>query len=168
MRNRPNRIPGQKLCLATSRFAISAWVGAACIFIATTLRDVHSTTMDSVAKAELAVQRFPVYYNFAFALLGAAFVLGICGLIKATAQRKAVTIQLLLLPLVLTVIDYLWVYRPLESMTVSVHEARPAQFVTFHTASKWINIVQVSASVAAAIAVCWPIEQNTGSTATSE
>ncbi len=167
MRNRPKRIPGQNLCLAASRFAISAWVGAACIFIATTLQDVHSTTMDSVAKAELAVQRFPVYYNFAVGLMGAAFLLGICGLTKATTQRKAITIQLLLLPLVLTVIDYIWVYQPLEAMTVNVQEARPAQFITFHTASKWINIVQVSASVIAAIAVCWPVGQRKEPVATS-
>ncbi|MCA9050660.1 MAG: hypothetical protein KDA89_18105 [Planctomycetaceae bacterium] len=143
--------------MATSRFAISAWVGAACLFIATTLQDVHSTTLDSVAKAELAVQRFPVYYNFAFVLLGIAFVLGCCGLITASTTRKGVTLQLLLLPLVLTAIDYVWIYQPLDAMTVNVQQARPAQFVTFHSASKWINIVQVSASVIAAIAVCWPV-----------
>ena len=145
------------LCLTLSRFALSAWVGAACLFIVTTLQDVHSPDLDSVDKAEIAVQRFPVYYNFAFSLLGTALVLAVCGLHRVTGLRKYTILLLVLLPVALTAIDYVWVYKPLEAMTANVEQARPAQFVDLHSASKWINTVQVSASVIAALALCWPL-----------
>ncbi len=141
------------LCLTLSRFAMAAWVGAACLFIVTTLQDVHSPDLSSVAKAEIVVRKFPIYYGFGFGLLITAFVLSLAG------KRHWFVCGLVAVPLLLTAADYLWIYRPLETMTVAVDQARPAEFIDYHNASKWINTVQVSASVIAALVVCWPVSR---------
>lgn len=146
----------RNLCLTLSRFAISAWVGAACLFVLTTLKEVHSPKLDSVTKAELVTLRFPVYYAFAFGLIAAALILAAFHAPNASKVQRSVSLAILALILALTVIDYVWIYRPLEQMTAAVQQARPATFVSLHKASKWINTIQICLSLAAALIVCWP------------
>ncbi|MEZ6132107.1 MAG: hypothetical protein R3C59_25890 [Planctomycetaceae bacterium] len=140
-----------------SRFAMSAWVGAAALFVVTTLREVHSPQLDSATKSELAVLRFPGYYMFAFSLVAAALVFGLCASPAVSKFRRRTTLSLVGIVLVLTAIDYEWVYGPLAHMTAAVEEARPASFVNYHRASKWLNTAQVSLSAIAALLMCWPV-----------
>ena len=146
-------------CLTISRFAMSAWVGAACLFVVTTLLEVRSPKLDSITKAELAVLRFPVYYLFAFSLISTALVFGMCSLRSMSPRRRSFAMSFVLTALVLTVADYIWIYKPLEAMTAIVDQSRPAEFVSYHKASKWINSLQITVSLAAAIAICWPMAQ---------
>jgi len=143
-----------------SRFAISAWVGAACLFVLTTLREVHSPKLDSVTKAELVTLRFPVYYGFSFGLLAMALIMALCWSPIVSGLRRWTTLGLLSLILVVTAVDYIWIYKPLEKMTAATDEARPAEFVVLHQASRWINTGQVSASALAALIVCWPVSSS--------
>ena len=149
----------RSLCLTISRFAISAWVGAASLFVVTTLKEVRSPQLDSVTKAELAVLRFPVYYTFAFSLIAVALVLAAASLQSISPRRRWGAISLVLFAFLLSVVDYVWIYKPLEAMTAIVDQSRPAEFVTYHRASKWINSVQVSVSAVAALAICWPVPE---------
>ena len=153
----------RNLCLTLSRFAVSAWVGAACLFVLTTLMEVHSPKLDSVTKAELVTLRFPVYYMFAFGLTATAFITAVCWSSAVSKLKRWSSLSLLLLILTMTVIDYIWIYKPLEQMTAAVQQARPATFVSLHKASKWINTVQICLSLAAALVICWPIPQFAGS-----
>jgi len=146
----------RNLCFTLSRFAISAWVGAAALFVVTTLREVHSPQLDSATKSELAVLRFPGYYMFAFSLVTAALVFAVCGAGAMGKARRWISIGLVGLVLILTGVDYLWVYQPLAEMTAAVEEARPASFVDYHRASKWLNTAQVSLAAIAALVMCWP------------
>ena len=93
------RVAVRSLCLTISRFAISAWVGAACLFVVTTLKEVRSPQLDSVTKSELAVLRFPVYYTFAFSLVVVALILAVCSLQSMPARRRWVAISSVLIAL---------------------------------------------------------------------
>ena len=146
----------RNICLTLSRFAISAWVGAACLFVVTTLKEVHSPQLDSVAKAELAVLRFPVYYMFAFGLVAVAVVTFAAAPHSISKVRRILSVGIAALVLLLTTIDYFWIYQPLAGMTAAVQEARPAEFVALHQASKWINTTQICISLVAALLLCWP------------
>jgi hypothetical protein len=146
----------RNLCLTLSRFTIAAWVGAAALFVVTTLSEVHSPNLDSVAKAELAVLRFPAYYMFAFGLVAAALILSACWPTTVSKLKRWTASSLLMLILILTGIDYVWIYTPLVQMTAAVDEARPAAFVSLHETSKWINTSQICVSIVAALTVCWP------------
>ena len=57
-----------------SRFCITAWTGAASLFVVATLLEVRSSELDSTTKSILATLRFPAYYLFAFALVTPALV----------------------------------------------------------------------------------------------
>ena len=145
-----------QLCLSISRFALSAWSGAATLFVVTAIREVTSTVLDSTDKAHLAVMRFPAFYAFAFTLLGVA---ALAGGISLCGQRRLRTATRVLIGLsfsafVLLIIDYVWIYRPLAEMTAAVQDARPASFVAYHRASMWINAAQLGASLAGAFLAC--------------
>jgi len=146
----------QNLCLTAARFAIASWVGAACLFVVIMLQDVQSPDLSSIEKARIAVQRFPIYYRFAFGLLIPAFLLTGIGTTNSGGKRRWTIRVLMLLPLPLITTDYFWVYLPLEEMTAATNQARPARFIAYHQASMWINAVQVSASFIAAVGICWP------------
>ncbi len=152
----------RNLFLTLSRFAVAAWVGAACLFVVVTLQDVQSPDLSSIEKARVAVQRFPIYYQFAFGLLIPGILLATIGLSRSDGKRCWPVRILVLLPLLLVTADYFWIYLPLETMTAATDEARPATFVDYHKASKWINAVQVSASLIAAVALCWPLPRRSG------
>jgi hypothetical protein len=147
----------KKLAITVARVAFSAWVGAACLFIVIILRDVQSPDLSSIEKARIAVERFPVYYQFAFTLLVPGSVLSLIGL-KTSHKRRGLFIQTLVcIPLLLVTVDYFAIYLPLQEMTAATDEARPASFLDYHHASKRINAVQIAVTVMAAIALCWPV-----------
>lgn len=150
------------LCLMLSRLTTAAWVGAACLFIVTTLQDVHSPELSSVDKAEIVVRKFPIYYRFGFGLLIPALLLAVAGQPLFSGKRRWLIGGLVFFPLLLLGADYVWIYEPLETMTAAVDRARPAEFIDYHSASKWINTVQVTSAVVATVAVCWPVNQQKG------
>ena len=55
-------------------WALVAWVGAAILFVVTSVREVQSTDFDSNTKDHLALLRFPAYYLFGFTLVPVASV----------------------------------------------------------------------------------------------
>lgn len=148
----------RSLFLTISRFAVTAWVGAAALFIYVTVLQVRSPDLDSADKSVLAVLGFPAYYQFGFGLLLTALLAGLIarGHVAVRPWRMRLYLGLLILSLVVTVCDYAFIYRPLLEMTADVTEARPASFQTYHTASEWINTAQVSLSLLAALLIGWP------------
>jgi hypothetical protein len=151
-----------RFLLTTARLALAAWVGGAALFVITGVREV--TTSDphlnqSAVKDALVAVRFPAYYAFGFTLLAVALA---C-IAALPRMRLLPTLRrwlLLLLPaaaLLLMIADYVWVYRPLEAMVTPPGKARPAEFVEYHAASKWINAAGLGVSLLAAVLVSWPV-----------
>ncbi len=146
--------PIKNLCWTLSRFAITAWVGAAALFVVTSIQEARSLKFDSVVKAELATLRFPTYYAFAFALVVAALVFAVA----AGKVQSRVYLGLLIAALVLLVADYFFVYSPLQRMTASVEQAKPASFEQYHTAEMWVNAGGFIIWFIASLVACWPMK----------
>ena len=148
----------QSLCLMISRFALTVWIGAASLFVVTSVQETMSEHFDTVTKSALAVLRFPSYYAFGFTLLAMSLV---CGLVarnfRAVGRWRMCGYLLLVgLALLLMLIDYFGIYQPLATILAATTEARPSSFESYHKASKYINAVDFGLCLFAALMISWP------------
>jgi hypothetical protein len=147
----------QRFFLVIARFALSAWIGAAALFVCTSISEQIAPAFDSGIKNSLAAIRFPWYYGFGFSLVATGFVGSMIG-IRRTEQRHrwAVTVTAITLALMLMVVDYVAIYTPLYEIVTSPTAVRDARFVELHRWSERINTIDVLLCTIAALAVCWP------------
>jgi len=145
------------LLIALSRFLLSAWVGGAALFVVTSVAEQRSPDFGSVIRDQLATIRFPLYYVFALGTLVPATVL----LGMAMVSRRARSSWLLLttfglstLSCIVAVVDYLFVYQPLQELIIPAGKARDLRFVELHEQSRWINEVHVGLALLAALMIC--------------
>lgn len=139
------------------RFSLSAWVGAATLFVVTGVREVTMTDFDATTKNVLAATRFPAYYAFGFTLVASAAVsAGILLLTSQDARRRKMTVLMLaVVSLVVMGLDYRFIYQPLETMMLEPDGRLDPEFFTYHQWSKYINCLSVGAClIASLIAVC--------------
>jgi hypothetical protein len=147
----------QRLCLTIARFALSAWIGAAVLFVVTAVREATSPAFDSLIKNQLAALRFPPYYLFGFVLVGLGLVCGARGVRRQDHRRRwTLFVGALGLSLGLMLIDYCTVFLPLYEIVSHPEAARDERFSRLHQASTWLNFADVALCSVAAIAVCWP------------
>ncbi len=141
-----------------ARFSLSAWVGAAVMFVVIGVREVTWPGFDSATRDQLALLRFPPYYLFGFALVGcatAACSLSLVG--RAIRRRRGVTVLLILAAaLTLMTYDYLKVYSPLAAMVTPPGSPKPAEFDELHRRSEIVNSIDVGLCWVAALLLCWP------------
>ena len=146
----------QRLCLTIARFSLSAWIGAAALFVCTSISEQISTAYDSDVKNVLATLRFPWYYLFGFVLVGVGLVSGAMGLSRSQHPRRwAIIVSSLVIALVLMAVDYFVIYSPLHEIVSSVSGVRDARFLELHRWSEQINSLDVALCAIAAVAVCW-------------
>lgn len=154
----------RSFCLTIARLSLAAWVGAAGLFVATSIREVRPRQagfefeFDSTTKDQLVTLRFPLYYQFGFVLVGVGLLAAIatCGHPAVGRRRARVAVALLVIALATMIADYVWVYRPLAGMIEPPGGTKPASFVTYHNASKWINETSVTLVLIAAVLLSWP------------
>ena len=79
---------------ASVRFLLAAWVGAAVLFVITSVAEQTSEHFDSLIRDQLATIRFPLYYQFGFACLFGALIACIVSIVTAptTVRRKWVIV----------------------------------------------------------------------------
>ena len=147
----------QRLCLTFARFALAAWIGAAALFVCTSISEQVSPSFDSDIKNTLAAIRFPWYYGFGFGLVGTGFVGTLIGVRRTHQQcRWTVIIVSLALALLLMVFDYVSIYAPLHEIVTSPNSVRDARFVELHRWSERINSIEILLCLIAALTLCWP------------
>ncbi len=147
----------QRLCLTIARFALSAWIGAAVLFVVTSVREATSPAFDSLIKNELAALRFPPYYLFGFVLVGLGLACGAVALRRESPRRRwMLFVGMLAAALVLMFVDYFTVFLPLYELVSHPEAARDERFQRLHQASTWLNFADVSLCAVAALTVCWP------------
>ncbi len=150
----------RSLPLMTARLLLAAWVGAAILFVVTGVREVTTDEVhlnQSPVKDALVVVRFPAYYTFGFlAVTGGLLATMLAGGRNLPRRRQLTTIGLLVVALLVMGADYVWIYQPLAEMVMPPGNAKPASFVALHRSSKWINTVDVSLCLIAAVMLCWP------------
>lgn len=152
----------QRWALFTARFAITAWVGAAVLFVVVGISEVVHAGFDSTIRDQLVLIRFPWFYRFGFTLV----LVGLCGTMAAstanlTARGKKLAASLLILALLLMALDYFGVYQPLTNMITPPGKTRPPEFTIYHRMSMWVNLAQLLCCLMAAGLLNWP--QNPGS-----
>jgi len=148
----------QRIGIVVARTATTAWAGAAVMFVLTSIREVTSPDFDSLIKSQLALLRFPIYYLFAAVCLTAGMAGGGLAIMVERKHRKRLSLflGLTVAAAAMMIVDYLYIYRPLQQMTSVVSVARPADFHTFHQWSRWINAADVGLCWIAAALVNWP------------
>lgn len=158
-----------RLALMIARFSLSAWVGAAALFVVNGISQVTHPAFDSVVRNHLVVLRFPAYYLFGFTLVS----LGLLGILASGRELlrsrwiRIAAAALTATALAVMLIDYLAIYRPLEAMITPPDGARPAEFVSYHEASKLINLVHVGFVLVAALLICLPPRSGPAASANS-
>lgn len=151
----------QRVCLTIARVALSAWIGAAALFVVTSIAEQRSTAFGSDVKNVLATLRFPSYYCFGFVLVGLGLAAGAIGVDRLQNQRRWIAlVGCLVLALLLMLVDYFAVYSPLYAIVTEPSGVRDARFMQLHRWSEQINTIDVTLCLIAAIAVCWPLKPN--------
>ncbi len=147
-----------RLGLFLARFCLSSWIGAATLFVIVGVTEVTRGNFDAKTKDVLVALRFPAFYLcgvtlVSLGLLG-AWVAGNSDLFPR--KRRISTLFLLVIVLAIMAVDYVSVYQPLLQMVTPPGQPKSAQFVTYHSASKWINLTGLVICLIAAVLVNWP------------
>lgn len=147
-----------RAALFLARFCCSAWIGAATLFVIVGILEVTQGGFDSNTKDILVGLRFPPFYLVGSILISLAWI-GTCLAEfhpELPYRRRAFAILSLVAVLGLMFVDYHWIYSPLVVMVNPPGQAKPASFVQYHEASKYINLAGLLFSWIAAIALNWP------------
>lgn len=150
-----------RFALTIARFAASAWVGAAVLFVINGVQQTTSGKFESMITDQLVVLRFPTYYVMGFSLVGAAFIGSAISGGQLSFRRRGAVQGLFGLALVTMLFDYLVVYLPLAEMITPPGKARIQGFQTLHQWSKIINSLDLSLVLFGAVLVCWPSRATT-------
>ncbi len=145
----------QALCLTIARGCLFAWIGAASLFVVTSIAEQRDPAFDSPTRNALAALRFPYYYQFEFALVGAGFAAALAAWKHPALGPKRMRTFLTLMLAAAAVIawDYIAVFRPLlEMMSL---DTKPADFQHLHEMSKWLNFTVLVLVLASAVIISW-------------
>ncbi|MCA9059106.1 MAG: hypothetical protein KDA96_23315 [Planctomycetaceae bacterium] len=149
-----------------SRFLLSAWIGAAALFVITSVAEQSSPDVDSVMRDRLATIRFPHYYRFGAWVVATGLI---CTTAAAVLNRGCLRRRLGAAALVLMVSggiaiwDYYQVYLPLQAMITPPGQSRPLEFIDLHKKSARINTIHLSIAFVAAALACSPGRVSGGS-----
>ena len=148
------------LYLTTARFCVTAWVGAAVLFVITSVKEITSDykTITSEVMDILVTIRFPAYYVVGFLLVTMGTVS--CGLYlkhpAGRSKRMGVCLILLGVSLIAMLVDYVFIFRPLVEMVTPAGGVKPAHFSSYHNASMYINAFDMGLCLIAALLLCLP------------
>ncbi len=145
-----------RFALLVARFASSAWVGAAVLFVINGVQQATSGQFESMTTDQLVVLRFPAYYVMGFVLVGAAWIGSAISREQLSFRRRGSILGLFGLALVVMLFDYLVVYLPLAEMITPPGKARPQGFQTLHERSKIMNSIDVGLVLLGALLLNWP------------
>ena len=144
--------------LLFARFCLSAWVGAATLFVIVGVTEVTRGNFDLKTKDILVALRFPAFYVCGMTLVS----LGLLGTWFAgnsdsfSRKRRIITLVLLVIVLSVMAVDYFSIYQPLVQMVTPPGQPKTTRFVTYHLASKWINLFGLIVCFIASVLVNWP------------
>lgn len=137
------------------RFSLSAWVGAAALFVVTGVLEVTSTLFEPQTKNLLATIRFPAYYVFGFTLVGASVLTSgsLLAMKHAEARRAGLRAVFVLctVGILFMAADYVWVYTPLHNMMLEPEARMNPDFWSYHKWSKYVNAFSISLCLIAAV-----------------
>ncbi|MBX3436726.1 MAG: hypothetical protein KF861_04485 [Planctomycetaceae bacterium] len=149
----------QRMGLSLARFALSAWVGAAILFVIDGVRLVTSDAFDSTGRDNIALIRFPLYYAMGAVCLTIAVgsLAAARGVVGMSGRRWTAILLLTLIAACVMLGDYVWVYLPLSRMITPPGATRPESFQTLHQASEAVNTIHIGLCLLAVGLCNWPL-----------
>jgi hypothetical protein len=144
-----------RFCLTVARLAAAMWIGAAFLFVVTSVTEQVHASFDTATKDTLALIRFPWYYGTGRALLLVGMVsAAIAGKAGKAANPAVIASVLLLFANAVLWSDYVWVYRPLRELLLTPGSDRGPAFESLHHWSEVLNAGGFLLSATAAIVLC--------------
>lgn len=140
--------------LIVARLCSAMWVGAALLFVLTSVTEQVQESFSTETKDTLALIRFPWYYGTGFCLVGVSFLATV--LSSRGKTSGSVATALLAAVLVLMLVDYFFVYRPIRALLLEHQPVRSSAFESLHRWSEIINSVSFLLNLAAAVVLCRP------------
>ncbi len=147
------------------RFLLPAWIGAAILFVITSVAEQTSRFIDTFTRDQLATIRFPLYYKFGTVIYAVSVVSCIVAWKTSGAACHKRAVMVLVLMAVSTVIfalDYFVVYSPLQALIIPAGQVRTQEFVRLHNLSRHANELHLLITLAAAVLVTMPLKPETG------
>ncbi len=144
--------------LFIARTAVTAWVGAAILFVIVSIREITFDGFDNVIKDQLVALRFPIYYGCGFVLMS----LGLIGAMMSAderqlpSKRRWIAVITLILAISIFGGDYSVIYDRLMTLITPPGQTRTPEFTTLHKLSMWVNLVQLVLCQIAMITLNWP------------
>ena len=147
-----------RFTLTLARVCLSAWVGAAVLFVVNGIRLVTEPAFDSVIRNRLATLRFPPYYALGFTLVTVGLLATLASRRSPALSRRRWMLAAGCVAAAWAVMlgDYFAVYLPMEAMLIPPESVRPAEFVRYHHASETLNLLHVSLALIGAILLAMP------------
>lgn len=152
----------QKFSLTFARVLLAGWIGAASLFVVTSVSEQVSPDLDPVSKGTLALIRFPWYYTFGMTMLVFGLLFGLLGMGENVVRfaRRVAFIMVTALAILVMAGDFLFVYLPLANLTkeevaAEVVEHSP-EFERYHEYSKSVNMLGLVLASVGTLLVCSP------------
>ncbi len=138
--------------LGVSRSCLTLWCGGAMLFVWVTVQEIVSGRFESMVLDQMVLIRFPLYYMFGMGLLplGTASLLAFFNR-RGTPRALHLAFWLAAWGLILLMIDFFYIYRPLREMLLPIGVPRPAHFRLYHRLSEITNGLILLFNIAAAL-----------------
>jgi len=149
-----------RAALTVLRLVLPFWVGAALLFVMTSIAEQVSPHFDATTRDILATIRFPWYYASGTACCTVTLAAGV--LCRSLHGRLTVVLLLVLAASLVYAGDYWFVYRPLQALIIPPGEPRTAEFDRLHELSRNVNAVHLAMIAVAAILTCLPLRLRDG------
>ena len=145
--------------LVVMRLVLAGWVGAAVLFVATSIAEQVFPDFNSTIRDQLATIRFPLYYITGTACCTLVLASGV--LCRSLSRRLTAALILIAAASVIFAWDYWFIYRPLQELIIPAGQPRTEQFAALHTWSRNINMFHLLLVLLATIQASLPLPQTT-------
>ena len=146
------------ISLTLLRFLLAAWVGAAVLYVITSVAEQVSPNFDSRTRDQLATIRFPIYYQFGACLyVGTAILAIIVWQCLPGLRRSTAVLALIVVSGAIFTWDYFEIYLPLQDLIIPAGQVRTQEFVRLHTLSRNVNMLHLSLMLLSGLLICMPL-----------
>ena len=142
-----------RVCRAMARFGTAFWVGAALLFVLTSVAEQTSSQFAPFIRQQLAMVRFPWFYRVG----GVVIAITACSSLGIANKGRwgQVASAAIWLAAILMIIDCLFVYRPLVEQLRQTVLPASQRFENLHGVSEGLNAVEFLLMTAAALILQW-------------
>lgn len=144
--------------LVVLRLTLAFWVGAAVLFVITSVAEQVFPQFNSTIRDQLSTIRFPYYYMTGTACCTVALAAGV--LCRSLSSRLTVSLVVVALASGVYAYDYFYVYRPLQELIIPPGQPRTDEFDELHEWSRNVNMVHLILILFAGVHAAIPLPRS--------